>query len=304
MDLIEYLLEGDPSVRSQTMRDLLDAPKVEVEAERKKIATEGWGAALLSKQGDNGLWANGLYSPKWTSTTYTLLHLRRLNLDPENEQARRGVKILLRKGLYEDGGINLFPSWKVSELCVTGMVLSLAAYFGIEEPRLSGIVDYLLANRTDDGGWNCEIINGAKHGSFHTTISVLEGLWQYINFKGDPAGEIEAAIREAIEFLLSHRLYKSDKTGEIVDLKMTRFSFPPRWRYDIMRALDFFRDFGIDYDPRMQDALDLIEKKRNKDGTWNLQQKYAGEIHFDFEKPGKPSRVNTLRALRILKWVG
>ncbi len=174
-----WLLNGDPAIRWQTRRDLLGEPPEAYEPDRARVATEGWGARLLGRQDPAGTWANALYSPKWTSTTYTLLLLRHLGLSPENPQARRGCELLLNTGFYRDGGINLFKSFKHSETCVTGMILALLGYFRSPDDRLHRIAEHLLGQQMADGGWNCEQPKGATHGSFHTTISVLEGLREY-----------------------------------------------------------------------------------------------------------------------------
>ena len=299
---INWLLEGDPSVRWQVYLDLIDADEETVWQERTKIASEGWGARLLKLQDPEGTWANKLYSPKWTSTTYTLLLLRRLGLDPDNVQAQKGAFILLDKGFYKDGGINFFKSYQYGETCVTGMVLSILSYFNIQDKRLISMAEHLLGQQMNDGGWNCERPKGATHGSFHTTISVLEGLLEYLEKYTEFKEDIEKSRRDAMQFLLNHHLFRSHRTGEVVDPKMTRFSFPPRWRYDVMRSLDYFQKINAPKDDRFSDAIDLLLRKRLPDGRWNLQQKHTGRVYFDIEKTGEPSRWNTLRGLRILRW--
>ncbi len=299
---LKWLLEGDPAIRWQTLRDLMDTEPETVQNERHKIATQGWGAKLLAFQDDSGMWGGGLYSPKWISTTYTMLLLRRFGLLPKHPQTLKACKLLLDKGIYRDGGINYFGVLAHSETCVTGMVLSILAYFQYEDMRINALVEHLLAQQMLDGGWNCQSYKGAVHGSFHTSISVLEGLHEYEKSFGLYRSEIKSAMNNAVEFLLQHRLFKSDNTGEIVNPNMTRFSFPPRWHYDVLRALDFLQEINRAFDPRLTDALDMVHKKRQKNGTWLLQNRHPGKSFFEMEEPGKPSRWNTLRALRILKW--
>ena len=300
-EIINWLLNGDPSICYQTKRDLLDIPQTELNSEQNQIQEKGWGYKFLSYQENTGLWGGGLYSPKWISTHYTLMTLMRLGLQVDNGQAIKGCQILLDKGYYHDGGINHFVSLNHSETCVTGMTLALLCYFQVNDDRVHVVKDFLLDQQMKDGGWNCESFNGATHSSFHTTISVLEGLRMYQKkYEGDNEN-IKIAQSKAHEFLLKHHLFKSDKTNEIVDQKMTRFSFPPRWRYDIMRALDYFQEIDSPHDPRFCDSITML-KKKEKNGKWPLQQKYGGLIYFDMEKVGGPSRMNTLRAMRILKW--
>ncbi|MBU1099746.1 MAG: hypothetical protein KKA84_05005 [Bacteroidetes bacterium] len=300
-EIIDWLLDGDPSVVYQTNRDLLGKSEKSLAADRKKIAGSGWGKKLLDFQDDDGKWSGGFYTPKWTSTTYTLCLLRRLGLEPKHPKAIKACKLLAENGINEGGGIGYgWPTYPRGETCVTGMTLAFFAYFQLKEKRLAEIVKYLLKEQMPDGGWNCRRHrDNTSHSSFHTTINVLEGLLQYrTSIKDD--NDIQAAQEKAHEFLLQHRLYKSHRTGEIVHNTMTRFSFPPRWKYDIMRVLDYFQMANVPYDERMNDALTIVTNKM-KDGKWPLQQKHSGTVFFDLEQTGKPSRINTLRALRILK---
>ncbi|NUM78601.1 hypothetical protein HUU40_29935 [candidate division KSB1 bacterium] len=298
--ILTWLLEGDPAIRWQVLRDLCSADEAKFLRERKKIASEGWGARLLARQAASGLWGGGLYGPKWISTTYTMLLLRQLGLPADHPQALKACKLLLDEGCYHDGGINFFAAMQHSETCVTGMVLAILAYFDFPDARMEKMVEHLLLQQMPDGGWNCESYRGATHSSFHTTISVLEGLREYE--KRHPSESVARSQESGAEFLLVHKLFRSHRNGAVVDPKMTRFSFPPRWRYDIMRALDYFQACRLARDPRMDEAIAIIKKKRSADGTWVLQSKHPGRTFFEMEKIGKPSRWNTLRALRILQW--
>jgi len=299
-----WLLEGDPAIRWQTLQDLLGRGARTVAQERRRVAEAGWGARLLARQDPAGFWGGGLYTPKWTSTTYTLLLLRSFGLPAGNAQARTGCRLLLDHGLYRDGGINLWTSyrWTHSETCVTGMVLSLAAYFLPGDERVDVLADHLLRQQMKDGGWNCQTYRGATHGSFHTTIMVLEGLREYQKLGAKLADEARDAQRRAREFLLVHRLFRSHRTGEVVKPAMTRFAFPPRWHYDILRALDYFQECRAGHDERLQEAIGMVTERRRTDGRWVLQNRYPGRTYFDLETPGQPSRWNTLRALRVLRW--
>jgi hypothetical protein len=297
-----WLLEGDPAIRWQAQRDLLGASEEDVTEERQRVAEEGWGSQLLAMQGPSGLWGGGLYSPKWISTTYTMLLLRRLGLPPDHPQAEKACQLFLDKGFYHDGGINFFVSYSYSETCVTGMILSLLAYFRFLDARVDRLVEHLLGQQMADGGWNCDSYKGATHSSFHTTISVLEGLWMIEASNPGQRAAVRAAQKQGREFLLAHRLFKSDRTGKVVKPEMTRFSFPPRWRYDVLRALDYFQASGSGYDERLVDAINLVLSRRRPDGRWLLQNRHPGRVFFDLEKVREPSRWNTLRALRVLKW--
>jgi hypothetical protein len=210
--------------------------------------------------------------------------------------------LLFERGFYHDGGINYFGSLKHSETCVTGMILSLLAYFHYSDERIHALANYLLDQQMPDSGWNCQSYNGATHSSFHTTISVLEGLRNYEKFQPQNIEKIQQAQQRAREFLLIHRLFKSHRTGHVVRADFTRFSFPPHWYYDILRALDYFRECRAEKDARLADAIDIVLKRRTREGAWLLQNRHPGRTFFELEQVGEPSRWNTLRALRVLKW--
>jgi hypothetical protein len=305
-----WLLEGDPAIRWQTLRDLVGAGKSVFERERGNVARQGWGARLLGKQSPEGRWARGessdggLYLPKWISTTYTMLTLRDFGLDPANAQARRACKLLLDEGLQRDGGVcygKRATSQERGETCVSGMVLSILSYFDYDDPRLDTVAGHVLDEQMPDGGWNCRRPRGATHSSVHTTISVLEGLRHYER-RGRKLRAVRAAERRGREFLLAHRLFRSHRTGNVIRSEFLQFSFPPRWHYDVLRALDHFQSVGASRDERLAEAIDLVRARRGADGRWPLQHRYPGKTYFELERIGSPSRWNTLRALRVLAW--
>ncbi|MHA1989921.1 MAG: hypothetical protein ACW981_07630 [Candidatus Hodarchaeales archaeon] len=300
-EIIDWLLDSDPTIRWQVKKDLLDIKQEEYQLDRKEISKKGWGKQILMKQDPNGTWAKGLYSPKWTSTTYTLVQLRRMGLDPENTQAQKGVRVLLDKGKCTDGGINLFNSRKTSETCVTSLIFGILCYFNIEEDYLTKIFDYIRANQMKDGGWNCLLEEGAAHASMHTTLMALEALHEYKQLPDSPVVEIEVLQNKGREFLLQHKLFKSHKTGTIIDQKFLNIVFPPRWKYNILTALDYFQSEKHEYDKRFEDAVKIVIKKEKK-GKWLRGSKHTGKIWFDMEEGKEPSKWNTLRALRVLKW--
>jgi hypothetical protein len=295
-------MAGDPAIRWLTMRDLLAAPPAAWKPERAEVAQRGWGARILAHQDSSGRWTPRIYGKKWISTTYSLALLRRFGLPPRDSRAVRSCGLLLDEGLWHDGGINVSAGLKRSETCVTGMVLGVVAWFCAHDPRHEDLVGYLLREQMDDGGWNCERYRGATHSSFHTTVNVLEGLREYVGAGGPRAYEVAQAEARAREFFLMHRLYRSHRTGEIVHPAFTRFSFPPRWHHDVLRALDYFQASGASYDERLEDPLELVRKRRGKDGCWVLQNRHPGQTFFELEQVGEPSRWNTLRALRVLLW--
>lgn len=302
---IDWLMEGDPAIRWQVMRDLLDAPETDWQAERQKVATEGWGARLLACQDADGRWGGGVYSPKWISTTYTLLCLRQLGLPRDCEAAQRGARIVIDQ-LLGKAFDAAFRKRLNFDHCVEGMILELCVYFGIEDERVRAIAENLLAERMADGGWNCRKFHKPypHHSSFYTTANVLESLRDLAELRPtDPlAPAVVEAERGARELLLQHRLFRSDKTGEVIREDFVKISNLYRWRYDYLRALDIFARVDAEKDPRLEEAIDLLCSTRHADGRWPNQRIYAGKVFFTMETAREPSRINTLRALRVLKW--
>lgn len=298
--ITQWLLSGDVSIQYQAHRDLLNSEKRLLRDLQSRIETEGWGVRFMSRRQKTGHWGKGLYQPKWTSTHYTLLDLRNLCFPPGNTDIEESLSLVLGAPKGKDGGLNLGKTVSHSDICVNGMILNYATWFLGNDRRLRAVVEFLLDRQMQDGGWNCEYYNGARHSSLHSTISVLEGLLEWIQ-SGDTelSNEIANAIQDGEEFILSHQLYKSRKDGSVIDPNMLRLAYPSRWRFDILRALDYFQKAGKAYDRRMQDALDLLLSKRRADGKWPVYAHHTGGVHFDMETVGQASRWNTLRALRV-----
>ncbi len=299
-ELISWLLESDSSIQYQTQRDLLLKDDSRL---RKRIETEGWGAKLLSLRQPNGHWGNAFYQPKWTSTHYTLLDLKNLGISPGNKAIEETLNLIFKYERGLDGGINPSGSIRNSDVCINGMVLNYASYFHIKEEQLKPVIDFLLSVQMNDGGFNCHSNRiGAIHSSLHSTLSVIEGINEYrkngYTYRLSELKKTELASRE---FILLHHLFRSDKTGNIIRSDFLKLHYPCRWYYDILKALDYFQSAGVKYDSRMEDALQIILSKRNKNRQWTVAAMHPGQIHFEMEKAGQPSRWNTLRALRVLK---
>ena len=296
--VIQWLLDSDPSIRLQVMLDLMDESDEIVAGERSRVASEGWGARLLDLQAPDGQWGGGVYLPTWISTTYTLLQMRDLGLDPTSERTRTAIG-LVRENITWGEEFDDAPYFEGEvEPCINGRVLGLGAYFGEASERL---LDRLLHEQLEDGGWNCQA-PPSKRSSFHTTICVLEGLLEYEKAKGTTTAVRDARLRGQ-EYLLERSMFRSLSTGEVIDPDWRQFSFPTRWHYDVLWGLDYLRRAGVTPDPRVAEAIDLVERKQDKDGRWPLENPHAGEVYFHLEDgAGKPSRWNTLRALRVLDW--
>lgn len=304
-DVIAWLMDGDPAIRWQTMRDLLDAPAREWQAEQQRTLETGWGARLLALQDTNGRWGGGIYSPKWTSTTYTLLSLCTIGIPSECTAAQHGAQLVINELLGERCDAKFQQKLADCDRCIVGMILQITVYFGLEDARIDAIIENLLAERMPDDGWNCRRSRRPRphHSSFHTTFNVLEGLREYLERQnGAQRNEVLAAEQNALAFMLQHQLCKSDKTGEIINPTFTLLSFPYRWHYDVLRGLAYFARANAAHDSRLQDAIELLYQRQRKDGLWPVQHKYTGKTFFEMEKIGGPSRWNTLRALRILRW--
>jgi hypothetical protein len=308
VNVLDWLLDSDPGIRWQVMRDLADAPAETVGMERARVATQGWGARLLALQGEDGQWAGGALFPTprvksrngeqpWTATAYSLVLLRDLGVDPQCDAVRGAVAQVRQHCRWEHAGQPFF-SGEV-EPCINGMTVVLGAYFNLD---IDGVVARLVSEQLEDGGWNCEAENGSVRSSFHTTIRVLEGLLAHERATGGSAESV-AARRRGEEYLLERKLFRRKSTGAVVDPAWLQFSFPTRWHYDVLRGLEYFRAAGDPPDPRIGEAIDLLRSKQQPDGTWLLENTHPGAVHFDLEDgDGRPSRWNTLRALRVLRW--
>jgi hypothetical protein len=307
--VIQWLLDSDPSIRWQVMRDLTGAPADEVKAERARVATVGTGAWLLAMQGSDGKWGGAAWNQGWNSTMHVLLLLRDLGLDPESDQACRAIKTV-RDGVTwkgcgpEECDNNPFFVGEV-EPCINGQVGAAGAYFGQD---VSGIVERLLVEQLTDGGWNCEVISGSTRSSFNTTICVLEALLEHERSTGG-SSEISIARLRGQEYLLERRLLRRLSTGELIerdrksDAVWTQFAFPTWWHYDVLRGLDYLRNAGVTPDDRLAEVIDLVVSKCGSDGLWSLDTQYPGVMPIEIDDgKGKPSKWNTLRALRVLDW--
>jgi len=307
MSVTDWLLEGDVAIRWQVLADLGQAPEAEVSRERARVEHEGWGSRLLSVADSDGLWDGGACFPAtyrgdepgqpWTATMHTLQTLQILGLDPKSDSARRAVSLVAENGRWEHEGQRYFDG--EVEPCINGRTIETGAYFGVDvEP----IVERILGERMDDGGWNCEAENGSVRSSIDTTINVLDGLLEYERATGG-SPEAQEARRSGEEYLLERRLHRRKSTGEVVDSAYLEFAFPYYWHYDVLRVLDYFRRAVARPDPRMAEAVEIVRSRRQPDGRWLLDRIHPGRVHFDIESPvGEPSRWNTLRALRVLDW--
>ncbi len=289
------------------MRDLLNAPAEEVAAERARVATEGLGAQLLALQGEDGRWAGAAWNRGWNSTMHVLWLLRDLGLDPASDQARHAVGLVRDRVTWQGWEAYEGNPFFVGEVepCINGQVGAAGAYF---RQDVRGIIDRLLSEQLPDGGWNCEAQNGSTRSSFNTTICVLEALLEYEQ-SVEASPEVTAARLRGQEYLLERRLFRRRSTGEVIErdrksgTNWTRFAFPTWWHYDVLRGLEYLRSAAVTPDERVAEAIELVESKRDANGRWLLETRYPGEMPVEIDEgEGRPSRWNTLRALRVLNW--
>jgi hypothetical protein len=309
MSAVDWLLDADPGIRWQAMRDLSDAPADQVASERARVATEGWGARLLALRRDDGLWDIGARDTEWI-TLLALLMLRDMGLDASSEQAQSAIGLVRDNATWHNprapwNGQPVFAG--EVEPCINGRFVTVGAYFGLD---VADIVERLLGEQMADGGWNCEQENGSTRGSFHTSINVLEGLSDYEGATGHSA-EVSAARERGQEYLLERRMLRRLSSGELIDPAFTLFSFPTGWHYDALRGLDYLRSAGVTPDARVTEAIALVRSKHDAEGRVPLENPHEGEMvnarlrDLEFgmdEREGRPSRWNTLRALRVLDW--
>ena len=309
MSVTDWLLKSDPAIRWQAMRDLTDAPADQVAAERARVATEGWGAQLLALRREDGLWDTGTPETEWVSLL-ALLMLRDMGLDASSDEARKAISLVSKNATWHSRGpwhgTPLFAG--EVEPCINGRVVAVGSYFGVD---VTGIVERMLGEQMADGGWNCEQENGSTRGSFHTTINVLEGLLEHQRANG--SAEVTAALERGHEYLLERRMLRRLSSGELIDPAFTKFSFPTGYHYDALRGLDHLRAAGVTPDERVAEAIDLVRSKRDAEGRLPLENPHETELvnarvrDLEFgmdEGEGRPSRWNTLRGLRVLRWAG
>lgn len=299
--VLEWLLDSDPSIRWQVLRDLTDTPAAIVAAERSRVASEGWGPLLLDQQRPDGQWGDGIAVPFWWTNLYTLVFLRDLGIDPASESARAAIDRVRDKVTWGPWfGNSPFFEGEV-EPCINGRVVALGAYFGERSDRL---VERLLSEQLADGGWNCEAERGSVRSSFHTTICVLEGLLAFEQAFGAMTPVTDARQR-AHEYLLERRLLRRLSTGDVIEPAWTQFAFPPLWHYDVLRALDYLRAAGVPPDVRVEEAVAIVRERRQGDGRWRLDVRHRDTLYEELAGPvGEPNRWITLRALRVLDWYG
>ena len=298
-EVVAWLLEGDAALRHQVWRDLRGEERPDLAA---AVGTDGDAATLLAARNADGHWGRGFYQPKWTSSHYTLLELRGLELPRTHPAARETVGLILRK-LGPDGGVNPSGTVRHSDGCINGMFCDYASWFGATDAELASVVDFLLGQAMPDGGYNCRSNrSGARVASVHTTVAVLEGFTSYLAGGGRRRADAVRAARDAaVECLLARELFRRRGTQEPIEVEFTRLHHPARWHFDVLRALDALRAAGVAHDPWMDAALDVVRQRRRPDGRWAANRGYAGETHVRYPVAGQPNRWVTLRALRVLQ---
>ncbi len=295
---VGYLMEGDPAIRWQAMRDLLAAAPSQWQAERRLVSREGWGRRFLDCQLEDGSWQK----ERWTDTVWTLVQMCELGLIGEDDQCRRGFERVVGRHCPIGTEVDPVELVKIMDLCHLGFWLRIGSTYCPDDPRLGGILDSILLQQLPDGGWNCRTRTKPKttHSSFHTTFNVLEGL-RAAHEVGLIASDSFLTFEDsAVTFMLEHHMYRSDKTGTVIDERFLDLTFPSHWHYTVLRGLDYLSGTKWIHDPRLDDALTWLTSRRKANGLWIVEKRIPGTVHFDMEAMGKDSRWNTLRALRVL----
>ncbi len=329
--VVQWLLEGDPAIRWQVMRDLLGAPEAAWSTERARTEHEGWGARLLALRASDGLWADGACFPgtadfaratadalgaggppppfpepdadmtrasgqPWTATYPVLLDLCHLGVPPYSAVMQETAGLVARNCRWEYDGLPFFAG--EVDCCINAGTILIGTYLGVD---VDPVVRRLLADQLPDGGWNCWAETRHAPGSFASTLDVVDAFLRWERATGD-TDEVREARARGEEYLLQRRLFRSLRTGEVVRPEWWEFSYPPRWHYDLLKATDYFARRGVS-DPRLDEAIERVRARQQADGRWLLENTHPGAVHFRFEEPdGAPSRWNTLRALRVLGW--
>jgi hypothetical protein len=301
---LKWLLNSDPAIRWQVMRDLTDDAPDTIAAERARVGTEGWGAKLLALQSPAGNWGGPKEDRGLLITLYTLVVLMDLGLDPASKQARKMIDRVDTRLVFRPLNNRPFLHGE-TEPCINGRILALGAYF--RKPN-DALARQLLSEQLEDGGWNCEAVEPSakrplsRRSSFHTTICVLEGLFAY-EHAGRKSAAVTKARKRGEQYLLDRHLFRSLRAGEVIDERWLRFSFPTFWHYDVLRGLDYLRNAGVKSDRRVREAVEIVIKRRHQNGRWPLNFLHAERIPLEMETAvGSASRWNTLRALRVLRW--
>jgi hypothetical protein len=301
---LKWLLDSDPAIRWQVMRDLIDAPPKAIAAERSRVATNGWAARLLARQSPAGNWGGRQEDRGLLVTLYSLVVLMNLGLDPASKHARKMIDRVDKRLVFKPLNNRPFLHGE-TEPCINGRILAIGAYFNKPNRRLA---NQLQRQQLEDGGWNCQAVEPSpkrprsRRSSFHTTICVLEGLLAYER-AGRKSGALTKARKWGENYLLERRMFRSLRTGEVIDERWLRFSFPTFWHYDVLRGLDYLRDAGVKPDRRVREAIEIVTERRHQNGRWPLNLLHREHIPLEMERDvGHASRWNTLRALRVLRW--
>jgi hypothetical protein len=307
--VVKWLTEEDePAVRYLAMRDLLGAGGDELREARGAIAERGWVSEILDKQLPTGAWvdAGSLYTPKYLSTNWMLLILADLGATKEMPRVRKAADLWVKRFAKADGGFGMDGS-KSSHLCVVGNTARALVSLGYkDDPRVKGAFRWLESNASHLGGWSCW--GSGRNLDSWEPLSALAVLPRQDWSKG-----MKEAVEKGVEFFMERELHIQGDHYE----PWMRFHYPVHYYYDLLVGLDAVTSLGYTGDKRLKFAVEHLKKKRRQDGRWNLDAVHPdvegptadwfrkhptrAPTPFALERPGQPSKMVTLRALRILK---
>lgn len=311
---LEWMLDSDPALRWQVERDLVGAPEEVWQETRARVATEGFGARLLALQDDDGQWAGGSFFPAgffdspearaepgqpWTATTWTLNSLREWGLDSSALAGTADKLAANSRWDYDD-----LPYWGGEvDCCINAWTLANGLWLGVD---MTPLAEWFVEHRLEDGGWNCEWVEGSTRSSFHSTLNSLKGLLAYEVATGG-TDATRSARRAGEEYLLERQLMRRLSTGEMVAPWVLHLTYPFRAYYSVLNVTDYFRSAslvdGTGPDPRMAEAIEAVRATRRPDGTWLQMGRHPGRVWFEVDVgEGEPSKWLTFYATRVLNW--
>jgi squalene cyclase len=313
------LEENQPSIRYLTLTELLGRmdKEADVRSARTNITKAGWAKDVLDAQLPSGCWYHekSLFEPTFEATFWMLLILADLGLTKEEPRVKKAAELWMQRGATKDGGFS--QSGKAGgHLCITGNSARALVKLGYaDHPKVRRAFEWLVKNQATRGGWSCWNFGEKRSGRTLDSWEPLSAFAVYPRQKWSRA--MKLACEKGAEFYLERELHKQGARWE----PWYRFHYPVHYYYDLLVGLDCLTALGYTRDKRLEYAISLLKEKRRPDGRWNVDANRPEEsaslrafrkqhpnskdlTPFVLEEPGKPSKMITLIALRVLKRIG